>query len=398
MSATDRDRDENVLSRRSLLKCAAWSGAGVIWVMQGGVPKALDLIGSAAAAVPAKGLSFVQISDSHIGFNKEPNPAPQATLQSAIEQIRALPNNPAFVVHTGDVTHLSKAPEFDDAARIIEGVGRTVHYVPGEHDVIGDDGAAFFAKFNGRADRRWHSFDYEGTHFVALVNVLDLQAGGLGRLGAEQLEWLERDLKGRTASTPVVVLAHMPLWALYPQWGWGTDDAAQALGYLKRFGSITVLNGHVHQVMQKVEGNVQFHTARSTAFPQPAPGTAAGPGPMRVPADTVRSMLGVSSVVLRPHTRELAISETVLGAEAQTVSISNFTFAPTAMTVRAGQQVTWLNDDDAPHTVVGTDPGSPLKSPALDTGDKYSVTLTRPGTYRYFCSLHPHMTGSINVT
>jgi plastocyanin len=302
------------------------------------------------------------------------------------------------VVHTGDVTHLSKAPEFDDAARIIEGVGRTVHYVPGEHDVIGDDGAAFFAQFNGRADRRWHSFDYEGTHFVALVNVLDLQAGGLGRLGAEQLEWLERDLKGRTASTPVVVLAHMPLWALYPQWGWGTDDAAQALGYLKRFGSVTVLNGHVHQVMQKVEGNVQFHTARSTAFPQPAPGTAAGPGPMRVPADTVRSMLGVSSVVLRPHTRELAISETVLGAEAQTVSISNFTFAPTAMTVRAGQQVTWLNDDDAPHTVVGTDPGSPLKSPALDTGDKYSVTLTRPGTYRYFCSLHPHMTGSINVT
>ena len=398
MSATDRDRDENVLSRRSLLKCAAWSGAGVIWVMQGGVPKALDLIGSAAAAVPAKGLSFVQISDSHIGFNKEPNPTPQATLQSAIEQIRALPNNPAFVVHTGDVTHLSKAQEFDDAARIIEGVGRTVHYVPGEHDVIGDDGAAFFAQFNGRADRRWHSFDYEGTHFVALVNVLDLQAGGLGRLGAEQLEWLERDLKGRTASTPVVVLAHMPLWALYPQWGWGTDDAAQALGYLKRFGSVTVLNGHVHQVMQKVEGNVQFHTARSTAFPQPAPGTAAGPGPMRVPADTVRSMLGVSSVVLRPHTRELAISETVLGAEAQTVSISNFTFAPTAMTVRAGQQVTWLNDDDAPHTVVGTDPGSPLKSPALDTGDKYSVTLTRPGTYRYFCSLHPHMTGSINVT
>jgi len=398
MSATDRDRDENVLSRRSLLKCAAWSGAGVIWVMQGGVPKALDLIGSAAAAVPAKGLSFVQISDSHIGFNKEPNPTPQATLQSAIEQIRALPNNPAFVVHTGDVTHLSKAPEFDDAARIIEGVGRTVHYVPGEHDVIGDDGAAVFAKFNGRADRRWHSFDYEGTHFVAHVNVLDLQAGGLGRLGAEQLEWLERDLKGRTASTPVVVLAHMPLWALYPQWGWGTDDAAQALGYLKRFGSVTVLNGHVHQVMQKVEGNVQFHTARSTAFPQPAPGTAAGPGPMRVPADTVRSMLGVSSVVLRPHTRELAISETVLGAEAQTVSISNFTFAPTAMTVRAGQQVTWLNDDDAPHTVVGTDPGSPLKSPALDTGDKYSVTLTRPGTYRYFCSLHPHMTGSINVT
>ena len=419
MSGTDRDDRETVLNRRSLLKCAAWSGAGIVWVMQGGVPKALDLIGTAGAAVPKNGLSFVQISDSHIGFNKEPNPSPQATLQSAIEQIRAMPTNPAFLVHTGDVTHLSKAQEFDDAARIIDGVGRPVHYVPGEHDVIGDDGAAFFAKFNGRADRRWHSFDYDGTHFVALVNVLNLQAGGWGRLGAEQLEWLESDLKGRTASTPIVVLAHMPLWALYPQWGWGTDDAVQGLSYLKRFGSVTVLNGHIHQVMQKVEGHVQFHTARSTAFPQPAPGTADAPGPMRVPAEIVRSMLGVSSVIQHPHMRELAITETVLSTQgaaatpaaatvataaqpasnaARKISISNFTFAPATMTVRAGEEVTWVNEDDTPHTVLGTDPGSPLKSPALDTGDKYSVTLTQPGTYRYFCSLHPHMTGTITVT
>jgi 3',5'-cyclic-AMP phosphodiesterase len=419
VSGTDRDRDDAALSRRSLLKCAAWSGAGVVWLMQGGVLKAVDLIGAAAAAVPANGLSFVQISDSHIGFSKEPNPAPHATLQSAIEQIRALSSNPAFVVHTGDVTHLSKAQEFDDAARIIEGVGRPVHYVPGEHDVIGDAGATFFEKFNGRADRRWHSFDYAGTHFVALVNVLDLQAGGLGRLGREQLEWLESDLGGRTASTPIVVLAHMPLWSLYPQWGWGTDDAAQALRYLQRFGSVTVLNGHIHQVMQKIEGHVQFHTARSTAFPQPAPGAAAAPGPMRVPADTLRSLLGVSTVMHRPHMRGLAITETVLSegtaasaavaagtataarpavSAARTISISNFTFAPAAIALRAGQELTWVNEDDAPHTVLGTDAGSPLKSAALDTGDRYSVVLTRPGTYRYFCSLHPHMTGSVTVT
>ena len=312
MSGTDRDRNGIVMSRRGLLKCAAWSGAGVVWVMQGGVLKSMDLMSAAQAATSAGGLSFVQISDSHIGFNKEPNPSPQSTLQSAIEQIRAMPNRPAFVVHTGDVTHLSKAQEFDDAANIISSVGRPVHYVPGEHDVIGDDGAAFFAKFNGRADRKWHSFDYDGTHFVALANVLNLQAGGLGRLGREQLEWLESDLKGRTASTPIVVLAHMPLWALYPQWGWGTDDAAEALAYLKRFGSVTVLNGHIHQVMQKVEGHVQFHTARSTAFPQPAPGAAAAPGPMRVPAETLRSMLGLSSVTHRPHMHDLAITESTL--------------------------------------------------------------------------------------
>lgn len=406
MSGNDRDRDGIKLSRRGLLKCAAWSGAGVLWVMQGGVLKSVDLLGAAQAATPSSGLSFVQISDSHIGFSKEPNPSPHATLQSAIEQIKGLQARPAFVVHTGDVTHLSKPQEFDDAARIIEGVGRQVHYVPGEHDVIGDDGATFFQRFNGSADRRWHSFDYEGTHFVALVNVLNLQAGGLGRLGAEQLAWLESDLKGRTASTPVVVLAHMPLWSVYPEWGWGTDDAAQALGYLKRFGSVTVLNGHIHQVMQKVEGHVQFHTARSTAFPQAAPGApGASPGPMRVPAEQLRSMLGLSSVSYRPHMRELTIAETTLNAASgssagalRPISISNFTFAPAAVTVQVGQELTWVNEDDDPHTVLGADPGSPLKSPALDTGDKYSVKLARPGTYRYFCSLHPHMTGVVNVS
>jgi plastocyanin len=406
MSGTDRDRNGIVLSRRGLLKCAAWSGAGVVWVMQGGLLKSMDLMSAAQAATTAGSLSFVQISDSHIGFSKEPNPSPHETLQSAIDQIKALPTPPAFVVHTGDVTHLSKPQEFDDAARIVAGVGRPVHYVPGEHDVIGDDGAAFFQKFNGSAERRWHSFDYEGTHFVALANVLNLQAGGLGRLGTEQLEWLESDLKGRSASTPIVVLAHMPLWSVYPEWGWGTDDAAQALAYLKRFGSVTVLNGHIHQVMQKVEGHVQFHTARSTAFPQAAPGTpGASPGPLRVPAEQLRSMLGLSSVTYRPNMHELAIAESTLSAASASstaalrpVSISNFTFTPAALTVRAGQEVTWVNEDDAPHTVVGADPGSPLKSPALDTGDKYSAKLTQPGTYQYFCSLHPHMTGAVTVT
>jgi Icc protein len=401
MSGTDRDRKGIVMSRRGLLKCAAWSGAGVVWVMQGGLLKSMDLMSAAQAATTAGGLSFVQISDSHIGFSKEPNPSPHETLQSAIDQIKALPTRPAFVVHTGDVTHLSKPQEFDDAARIVAGVGLPVHYVPGEHDVIGDEGAAFFQRFNGSAERRWHSFDYEGTHFVALANVLNLQAGGLGRL-----EWLESDLKGRSASTPIVVLAHMPLWSVYPEWGWGTDDAAQALAYLKRFGSVTVLNGHIHQVMQKVEGHVQFHTARSTAFPQAAPGTpGASPGPMRVPAEQLRSMLGLSSVTYRPNMHELAIAESTLGAASASsaaalrpVSISNFTFAPAALTVRAGQEVTWVNEDDAPHTVVGADPGSPLKSPALDTGDKYSAQLTQPGTYKYFCSLHPHMTGVVTVT
>ena len=221
MSGNDRDRDAT-LSRRGLLKCAAWSGAGVLWVMRGGVLKSVDLIGAAEAAMPAQRpeLRADQRQPHRLQQGTEPVAASDAAVRDRADQ-GACRARPAFVVHTGDVTHLSKPQEFDDAARIIEGVGRPVHYVPGEHDVIGDDGATFFQRFNGSAERKWHSFDYDGTHFVALANVLDLQAGGLGRLGPEQLAWLESDLKGRSASTPIVVLAHMPLWALYPAMGLG---------------------------------------------------------------------------------------------------------------------------------------------------------------------------------
>ncbi|MEJ1963299.1 MAG: metallophosphoesterase [Gammaproteobacteria bacterium] len=315
MSQSNRDSGSGALSRRTLLKCGAWAGAGVVWTLRGGVLTAIELAGAAQAAESKKAsgtLSFVQISDSHIGFSKEPNPTPEVTLKSAIDQIRGLAQPPAFMVHTGDVSQLSKPEEFDTAAGIVQSSGLPVHYIPGEHDVIGDGGRAFFEKFNGAAGRKWYSFDHGGAHFVALVNVLDLKAGGFGQLGGAQLEWLEQDLKGRTASTPIVVLGHMPLWSVYPEWGWGTDDAPQALSYLKRFGSVTVLNGHIHQVMQKVEGNIQFHTARSTAFPQPAPGTAPSPGPMKVPADMLRSVLGVASVTRHSHDRSLAIVDDTL--------------------------------------------------------------------------------------
>ncbi len=337
------------MNRRSLLECAAWAGTGVVWTLRAGVLSSVDLLNAAQRppTTPRGGLSFVQISDSHIGFSKEPNPAPHVTLQSAIDQIRALPQPPSFVVHTGDVSQLSKAEEFDTAQQIIQGVGKTVHYVPGEHDVINDDGREFFTRFNGGADRRWYSFDADGAHFVALTNVLNLKAGGFGQLGTEQLEWLERDLKGRTASTPVVVLAHMPLWTIYGDWGWGTDDAPQALSYLKRFGSVTVLNGHIHQIMQKVEGNVQFHTARSTAFPQPAPGAAPSPGPMKVPAETLRSVLGISSVTnthhesrARHHRRHTASREPQRrgGNSSAPISIGNFAFNPANIEVPVGTQ------------------------------------------------------------
>ena len=306
------DRDDGV-SRRKVLECMTWVGTGVLWTISGGVPHSLGLIDEAAAQ-EARGLTFLQISDSHVGFDfKTANPNALGTLEECIAKVNALPKKPAFMIHTGDISHLSMASQFDDADKIIAQTQLDVHYVPGEHDFVDPEQKLYLDRYGkGTKGAGWYSFDANGVHFIGLVNVVDLKAGGLGNLGAEQLEWLEADVKGRSASTPIVVFAHIPLWTVYPDWGWGTDDGAQALSYLKRFGSVTVLNGHIHQVMQKVEGNVTFHTARSTAFPQPAPGSAPSPGPMKVPDDKLRSMLGIANVTFKQNEQRLAIIDSPL--------------------------------------------------------------------------------------
>jgi len=294
------DHNQDGVDRRGFLKCMAWAGTGALCVLSGGVLKSYSL--SRLSDLPAghaKGdFSFVQISDSHMGFNKAANPDVVGTLNTAVQKINALPVAPQFLLHTGDVSHLSKPEEFDAVDQILKScVAKDVHYVPGEHDFIGDDGKQFLDRYGKNAKGSgWYSFDQKGVHFVGLVNVMNLKAGGLGSLGNEQLEWLEADVKHLSKSTPIVVFAHIPLWSVYPQWGWGTDDGAQALSYMKKFGSVTVLNGHIHQTMQKVEGNITFHTAASTAFPQPHPGQADSPGPMKVPAEQLRSILGITDV------------------------------------------------------------------------------------------------------
>ncbi len=303
-------------SRRALLKCMVLGSAGgMLWTVSGGVPRAIGLGGEALAATSGD-FAFVQISDTHIGFHGEANPDPNGTLQQALARIAEAPIRPAMMVHTGDVSHLSKPAEFDTAQQMLKTAGLETHFIPGEHDTLVDQGKPFFERFGKESTQGgWYSFDQGGVHFVALVNVLNLRPGGLGYLGPEQLEWLEDDLKGRSASTPIVVLAHMPLWSVAPEWGWGTDDAAQALLYLKRFGSVTVLNGHIHQVIQKVEGRITLRTALSTAFPQAAPGTpGASPGPLKVPADRLRSLLGVRQVDIVKDKASPAISDTRLGA------------------------------------------------------------------------------------
>ena len=299
------------MDRRQMLECMVWAGAGVLWTVSGGVPSA-RLIDEAKAE--EGGFSFVQISDSHVGFSKPANPDARATLKQAIDKINAAPGKPAFMLHTGDVSHLAKPQEFDDARQLIAGAGLDVHYAPGEHDIVDPATQKVWLDRFGRGATAggWYAFDHSGVHFVSLVNVVDLKTNGLGSLGPEQLAWLDDDLRGRSASSPIVVFAHIPLWMVAPEWGWGTEDGAQALSLLRRFGSVTVLNGHIHQLMQKVEGAVTFHTARSTAFPQPAPGAAPGPGPMKTPAGELGKYLGVAEIVYAPKNSPLAITDEAL--------------------------------------------------------------------------------------
>jgi Icc protein len=310
------DHNHDGIDRRGFLKCMAWAGTGAFSVMQGGVLKSYSM-SRLAEMNPRdmKGeLSFVQISDSHMGFNKPANPDVAATLQVAVDKINALSAPPEFLLHTGDISHLSKPEEFDSVEQILKSASaKDVFYVPGEHDVLNDDGKQYHERFGKAAQEGgWYSFEKKGVHFVGLVNVMNLKAGGLGTLGHEQLEWLEKDLKHLKSSTPIIVFAHIPLWTVYPDWGWGTEDSAQALAYLKKFGSVTVLNGHIHQTMQKVEGNVTFHTACSTAFPQPKPGEAPSPGPMKVPAEQLRSVLGITDVNYVAGQHALAVVDSTL--------------------------------------------------------------------------------------
>jgi Icc protein len=398
-----RDDAQEDLGRRGFLKCMAWAGTGAVWTLQNGILRGAPL----EEILPAPGASdfqFVQISDSHIGFAKEANNNVIGTLQEAVAKIKAQPHAPAFLLHTGDLTHFSKPEEFDTLDQILRGVSADVFRVPGEHDVLNDNGAQFLQRYGAKTTGAgWHSFDYRGVHFIGLVNVVDLKAGGLGTLGDAQLQWLERDVAPLGTSTPIVVFAHIPLWSVYPDWGWGTDDSERALGYLKRFGSVTVLNGHIHQVMQKLEGGVTFHTAMSTAFPQPAPGSAPSPGPMKVEAGRLRTLLGLTNISFEATARRLAIADTPLlkgsaspAAGGHDVRIDNFSFAPTELTVAPGTRVIWTNHDDIPHTVVGTE--KQFASPVLDTDDRFTWEFTKPGTYRYYCSIHPKMTGTVVIS
>lgn len=313
--------DSKTVGRREALQCLGWAGTGALYTLSGGIATSLTLDqamatphGRGARPATVKPFTFLQISDTHIGFSKPANPDPAGTLKETIAKIKALPVQPDFLVHTGDVTHLARPEQFDTAQQLLGEIGLPIHFVPGEHDMVdGNDPRPFIARLApGSKGNGWYSFDANGVHFVALVNVVQLGNKGMGTLGADQLTWLQTDLAGLSASTPIVVLSHFPLWALFPDWGWGTEDGMAALALLRRFGSVTALNGHIHQIQRKVEGHMSFHAARSTAYPQPAPGVGPGPGPLVVPPEQLRSAIGLSSLQVTAANAPIPIIDAAL--------------------------------------------------------------------------------------
>jgi Icc-related predicted phosphoesterase len=309
--------DEGLASpdRRKALGClAAWSGAAVVWSIAGGVPRTVGAMGAGKSIDASNGFTFVQISDTHIGFHKEANPDVVGSLRRAIGEINALPNAPSFVVHTGDVSHLSKPEEFGQAKELFAEIKVDHrHVVPGEHDALDDGLAGYLKQFDhdGR-NRPYFSFEENGAHFVGLSNVENFKAKTLSSFGEDQIAWLKNDLKGVSHSTPIVVMAHIPMWTVYEPWGWGTADSDAALALLRPFGSVTILNGHIHQVLQKVEGNVALHTAMSLAYPLPTPGQAGfgEPGPVTVPAGQLGKLLGTRQVQVVRGKHALATIDT----------------------------------------------------------------------------------------
>ncbi|OBH25789.1 metallophosphoesterase [Mycobacterium sp. E342] len=302
------------MSRRQLMRHTAWFGAAVGFAVIGGEVIS-HVAGAGAAEQRAQGrptLRFAQISDSHLGFTGAPNPDVSATFGHAIDQVNNLGYTPDFVVHTGDLTHLSSPAQFDQAKQMMSAL-KTPHVftVPGEHDSVDDAGQKYRSAFGaGSVGDGWYSFDTAGVHVIALVNTLNLRK--LGHLGADQLEFVEKDVARLSSDTPVIVFSHIPLFAMYPDWGWGTDDAAQALSYLRRFSSVTCLNGHVHQLFSKTEGNVTFYSGTTTAYPLPRPGDGPAPKPVTLPAGKLRDALGIREVSYTRGEAALALKERAL--------------------------------------------------------------------------------------
>ncbi|MCW2652737.1 MAG: putative phosphohydrolase [Mycobacterium sp.] len=309
------ERDPQTMTRRQLMRHSAWFGAAVVLTVAGGevishVAGSSPTADAAQTARPT--LRFAQISDSHIGFTGTANADVAGTFTEAINQVNGLGYTPDFVIHTGDLTHLATPGQFDQVKQMMTGINTPhIFTVPGEHDSVDDGGQKYRQAFGaGTRGEGWYSFDVAGVHVIGLVNTLNMAK--LGHLGNDQLDFIQKDVAPLSGDTPIIVFSHIPLFALYPNWGWGTDDATQALSYLRRFSSVTCLNGHVHQLFTKTDGNITFHSGTTTAYPLPHPGDGPAPKPITLPAGKLHDALGIREVSYTKGQQALALKEQTL--------------------------------------------------------------------------------------
>lgn len=276
----------NRVDRRAFMKLAGLGGV----VFASGLTAARGASGaSLAGAGTDDDFYFVQLSDSHWGFQGPPNPDATGTLRKAVAAVNALPEAPDFIVFTGDLTHTTDDPkerrqrmaQFRDIVSDLK--VKTVHFMPGEHDASLDNGEAF-QEFFGKTH---YTFDHKGVHFIALDNVSDPRAS----IGDAQLEWLAEDLQRQPREANIVVLTHRPLFDLYPQWDWATRDGAKAIDLLLPMANVTVFYGHIHQEHHRMTGHIAHHAARSLMFPLPVAGSQ--PTRLPVPWDPARPYHGL---------------------------------------------------------------------------------------------------------
>jgi len=290
------------IDRRKFLELAALGGGAVFAsTLARGAPTAAD------------DFYFVQLSDSHWGFNGPAvNPDAKGTLPKAIAAVNALERQPDFVVFTGDLTHTTDNPverrkRMAEFKEIVAGLRvRDVRFMPGEHDASLDNGKAFIEGFGATH----YTFDHKGVHFIALDNVSDPAA----RIGDEQLAWLAADLAKQPKDARIVLFTHRPLFDLAPQWDWATRDGAKAVELLMPFQNVTVFYGHIHQENHHMTGHIPHHSAKSLIFPLPAPMSQPARAPIPWDAAQPYRGLGFREVDAEDSGRKLAIRELPVGA------------------------------------------------------------------------------------
>jgi plastocyanin/Icc-related predicted phosphoesterase len=393
------------LSRRDFLRFVGAAGvSGTLFSVE-----LMGQIQDSNKAGPQESFFFVQMSDSHWGFdNPVINPDFAGTLKKAIAGVNALERKPDFIVFTGDLTQTTdddnvrraRMKEFREIIKELK--VQDIKFLAGEHDAALDNGQAFKELFG----KTYYTFDHKGVHFIALDNVSDPRA----RLGDEQLAWLSDDLKKLSKDARIVVLTHRPLFDLAADWDWATADGAKAIELLMPFNNVVVLYGHIHQLNHHTTGNIAHHSAMGLMWPLPAPHSVPKKAPVKWDAAHPYKGLGYRQIDSKAPTIDYVLTDLpVVAAKADTpteqvvkITAKRFEYSPREITLKKGVPVTLeLTSLDRLHGF--SCPDLNIRSDiAPGKVNKVNFTPEKTGSFEFHCDIfcgsgHEQMTGTITV-